>query len=168
MQNMKLFPSYITFYPQSIINTGPGTNQTGMLVEISVIWSLSERNATRTTSSSWSIGCSNYWLFFISLKLCCQFFLLQTTRVLALKGGARHFDWGHQSLKVEDDGLKEGVGVTTVWINIIVGSIKQPKFFLVWTQWSIEQLMIRVIRMFQMNLHIQRKQSVWLSREDPN
>ena len=57
---------------------------------------------------------------------------------------------------------------TTVWINIIVGSIKQSKFFLVWTQWSIKLLMIRVIRMFQMNLHIQRKQSVLLSREDPN
>ena len=57
--------------------------------------------------------------------------------------------------------------LATVWINMIL-SIEQFNFFFVWTQSSMELLMIRVIRMFQINLHIQGMQTVWLSLEDPN
>ena len=47
-------------------------------------------------------------------------------------------------------------------------SIKQSNYFLVWTQWSMKLLMVKVIRMFQMILHIKGMQSVWISLVDPN
>ena len=48
---------------------------------------------------------------------------------------------------------------TTGWINIIVVSIKHSTFVLFWTQWYLNLLMTRVIKMFQMNLHLQGMQS---------
>ena len=47
-------------------------------------------------------------------------------------------------------------------------SIKQSTFFLVYTQRTMKVLMNIVIRMFQMNLHIQGMQLVWISLVDPN
>ena len=58
--------------------------------------------------------------------------------------------------------------VTTVWVHMIVVSIKQTKSTLVWTQWSLELVKLRELRMFEMNLHIQIFESEWVSLEDPN
>ena len=54
---------------------------------------------------------------------------------------------------------------TTVRVCTNVESIALSKFVLVWTEWSIEPVMIKVIRMFLMNLHIQGIELGWLSLE---